>query len=217
MVISGSSDIEAIEVFHTAGTWGAAAKATLVVDNLQYDNGTDLTTLSNNKWASHTILKAPKEQDQFFFVYSQAQYASQADAEAAGPDFGLFIDQATSGLVAVATVVIQKSSANIDTIISHRPFTGQVIGSHLGTSTLQQTYDNSTSPEVLTDTTRGALSIKRGTAADTDVVLEVLNGAGTPVFSVTGEGYSGGTSSYANDIINVFWKRHTDGFESSEA
>ena len=54
--------------------------------------------------------------------------------------------------------------------------------------TLQEAYDDSTSPEILTDATRGGLSVKRGSAADTDIVLEVLNGAGVVAFTVDGNG-----------------------------
>ena len=188
LTIAGSSDIEAIEFYHVAGVWTAGTKATLVCDNTQYDNGTDLTTMSNNKWVSHTLLKSPKDVDEFFLIYSQAEYASQADAEAANPDYGIFVSQAFSGVFAVASIVIQKSSANINSIVDRRPFIGGNVGAVLGTSNLQQTYDNSTSPEILTDATRGALSIKRGSAADTDDVLETLNGSGATKFSVTGEG-----------------------------
>ena len=53
---------------------------------------------------------------------------------------------------------------------------------------LQDAYDDSTTPEITTDATNGALSIKRGSALDTDNVLEVQNGAGTNKFEVTGEG-----------------------------
>lgn len=55
-------------------------------------------------------------------------------------------------------------------------------------STLQNAYDNSTTPEITTDATRGAVSIKRGTAADTDDVFEILNGSGVQKLSITGEG-----------------------------
>lgn len=57
-----------------------------------------------------------------------------------------------------------------------------------GSSTLQDAYDNSTSPEILTDATNGALSVKRGSAADTDNVVEVLNNAGTVTAAIAGDG-----------------------------
>lgn len=55
-------------------------------------------------------------------------------------------------------------------------------------TTLQGAYDNSSQPQITTSTALGSLQIKRGSAADTDIIFEVLNGADASVFSVTGEG-----------------------------
>lgn len=55
---------------------------------------------------------------------------------------------------------------------------------------LQTGYNNSVTPEITTDTTRGALTLKRGSALDADNVLEVKNGAGTTNASITGDGES---------------------------
>ncbi|MCK4500461.1 hypothetical protein KAU11_08180 [Candidatus Babeliales bacterium] len=201
LTISGSSDILAIPIYHVAGSWTTGTDAVLVVDNLQFDNGTDLTTLANNKWASHTLLKSPKEEDNFFFVYSQAEYASQAEAEAAEPSYGVFQSQSFSGLVAVAQLIIQKSATNINQIKDARPFIGGNVGAILGTSNLQQTYDNSTSPEINTDATRGALTVKENTADDTANVYEGKNNASTTTFSVDGNGllFTTGLPTYADD------------------
>ncbi len=58
-----------------------------------------------------------------------------------------------------------------------------------GPSSLQAAYDGSTTnPEILTDGTRGALQIRRGSASDTDSVLEVQTNAGTALFIVRGNG-----------------------------
>jgi hypothetical protein len=62
------------------------------------------------------------------------------------------------------------------------------VGAGGGGSTLQAAYDASTSPEILTDATNGALSVKRGSAADTDNVIEVLNNAGTITAAIAGDG-----------------------------
>ena len=53
---------------------------------------------------------------------------------------------------------------------------------------LQQAYNASINPEILTNATLGALSIRRGSAADTNIVFETQNGAGTNSFTITGEG-----------------------------
>jgi hypothetical protein len=56
------------------------------------------------------------------------------------------------------------------------------------TVTLQDAYDASTSPQILTSTINGALNLKRGSAADTDAVLLVTKGNGDPVAGITGAG-----------------------------
>ena len=55
-----------------------------------------------------------------------------------------------------------------------------------GSGDLQDAYDNG--ELITTDATNGAVTIKRGSALDTDKVLSIENGAGTEVLSVTGEG-----------------------------
>jgi len=56
------------------------------------------------------------------------------------------------------------------------------------TTNLQDAYDNSTDPEILTDATRRALTLKRGSTLDSDAVLEVQNGAGSNTTILTGNG-----------------------------
>jgi hypothetical protein len=53
---------------------------------------------------------------------------------------------------------------------------------------LQNSYNNSSPPEILTAPGLDALILRRGTAADTDNVLVVQNNAGTVKFSITGDG-----------------------------
>ena len=127
------TNIAATKVYHVGGAWTVSAEIDpFIVDNLQYDDGTDLATLGNNKWASHTLLKSPKAGGHYFFVYSQAQYDTEAEALEAGINFGIFIDQGASGLVAIAQIVIQKSAANINNIIDARPRISDGVGGSIG-------------------------------------------------------------------------------------
>ena len=57
-----------------------------------------------------------------------------------------------------------------------------------GAQDLQATYNLSADPEILTDSTRGAVTFRRGSVADTDNVFEVENNAGAKNFQVTGQG-----------------------------
>ena len=53
---------------------------------------------------------------------------------------------------------------------------------------LQTAYNNSTTPEITTDATNGALTVKRGSALDSDNILEGKNGAGDTTSKITGKG-----------------------------
>lgn len=53
---------------------------------------------------------------------------------------------------------------------------------------LQRAYDNSAAPKVITDLTKGAVKLQRGTPLDTDTILEFLDGAGNIRASVSGDG-----------------------------
>jgi hypothetical protein len=55
---------------------------------------------------------------------------------------------------------------------------------------LQSAYNNSLTPEIVTDATRGATTVKIGTGVDTDFTHEGKNQAGTTTFSVDGNGDS---------------------------
>jgi len=183
--ITSDTDISASAAYHISWSWALQTEATLITP-LYYDNWTDIVTLSVNKWASHTLLRTQKEDDNFVLVYSPAVYDSEAEAEAAWIYYWLFIWQA-SWLTAVASIIIKGSSTNIDSIVDRRPF---VWGNNpwvVGTASRQQVRDNSSNPETVTDSTRWAETWKRGSAADTDDVLEVLNGSDVQTFAVTWE------------------------------
>jgi hypothetical protein len=66
-------------------------------------------------------------------------------------------------------------------------------------STLQKSYDNSINPEILTDSTRGAVDFRRGSAADTDGVISVQNNSGTVNFGVKGTGEIQGFLNHTSD------------------
>lgn len=108
-------------------------KRPLVVDAVNYNpSGSGLTPMLNdNKFTVHTILKSPKgvgdtPEGGLFFIYGDIEYATQADALAAvtantAMRWGLFVNQATSGLVPVALVIQQRNAVAVDTIIDKRP------------------------------------------------------------------------------------------------
>jgi len=67
---------------------------------------------------------------------------------------------------------------------------------------LQNCYNNSIPPEILTAPGLDALILRRGTAADTDNVLVVQNNAGTVKFSITGNGVTTAPTVYGSSAAS---------------
>jgi len=120
LAITADTNIEASSVYHVSGAPTVQNRATLVIPKF-YDDGTDIVVLPTAKFASHTLLKSPKEEDLYFLIYGSTIYDSQAEAEAANADYSIFQDQATSGLFKVARFVIKGDSTNIEEIQDERP------------------------------------------------------------------------------------------------
>lgn len=109
------------------------SKQPLVIDNVNYNPaGSNLVSLSTtNKYKIDTILKSPKGPDGvpeggWFLIYGAIEYDTQADALAAVTDgsgirWGLFVNQAVSGLVPLALIVQQRDLTTIDAISDQRP------------------------------------------------------------------------------------------------
>jgi len=81
---------------------------------------------------------------------------------------------------------------------------GEVLGGTggLSTTTLQQAYDNSATPEIVTNSAEGALSIKNGTGGADNVssLLEGQNAAGTTTSFIRADGAFSGTSIYGTGL-----------------
>lgn len=120
MTVTADTDIEASSVYHVAGVPTVQTRATLIVPKF-YDDGTDIVALPSGKFVSHTLLKSPKEEDLFFLMYGAVVYDSQAQAEEANADYGIFQSQTASGLFHVARFVVSGDSTNIEAIQDERP------------------------------------------------------------------------------------------------
>lgn len=136
--------------------------------------------------------------------YGQTVYSTLEGATAAIPreSFSTFQNIAVFGiLIGVISVKHGSTALNSSTQAVFTPaskFGELFVGassSGNSTTTLQQAYDNSVTPEIITNSTLGAFSLKRGSAADTDNVIEIYNSAGTLTFRVRGDG-----AVYANNI-----------------
>ncbi len=178
------------------------------VDTDNYDpNGLGvITSIPGNNYTTHRIWHSPKN-NLLIFQYGQYVYANQATARdeidnetyvvPQGLDFAAY-------LIAVLIVKGAEPDLNEALIVPQGKFSGTGGGGGGSVDTLQTAYNNSTSPEIITDTTRNAVDFRIGTGTDSDDLVTFqqtdgtinawVNGLGDSSFnSVLSNTFSGGT------------------------
>ena len=187
---------------------GAGSASGTDVDVANYDVGGVTTAISPA--TRFSILRVFLFQSNLVAVQrGQATYLSLAEAKAA-IQTEVFVTNSVlvaNGLLR-GFIVAQASATSLSDaakvfFIDAGKFGGSAGVGGLSVSTLQNAYNNSSSPEIVTDATLLGVTIRRGSGADTDVVLEAQNGAGSTTFSVTGEGTVTGLSLKANSSSGV--------------
>jgi hypothetical protein len=164
-----------------------------VIDAANYDLSGTLTAVSpSNRFTIQRIFAFVSQN--IILQYGQNLYASLAAAEIAllTEPFVTEPSIAANGLL-VGYLIVRGNATDLSDTSQAVFFDAGKFGSATGAvtiaSTLQSAYDNSTTnPEILTNTTNGSVNFRRGSAADTDVVVSVQQNSGSDNFTVTGEG-----------------------------
>lgn len=178
---------------------GGATGLVTVLDPTSYDVGGTVTAISTsgdgqgNRSTNVRVFQYPT--GVVNIQYGQTVYSSLANAVAAIPT-ETFIkspnNASTAQLIGVISVRRVATVLNDTTYAVFTPASmlGEIIGGTMGlaTTTLQQAYDNSQTPEIVTDSTRGAVTVKEGTNVSTASALEVQNYAGTVTAYAMGNG-----------------------------
>jgi hypothetical protein len=196
------------------GTGGAVVSAlTDTIETTKYDDGTGtLATIGNNNWGIRWITYIPPA-NLTRVAYGQAEYATMEAAIA-----GLITENpvltasniTSQGTQVRGAIIFKKGATDLSNPAQAIFRNGSTFGmltnsgvSAVALQNLQAVYDTSVSPELITDGTRGALTVKRGSSADTDAIYEGLNGSGATTFSVTGEGVSKSTGIKLNTVLKT--------------
>lgn len=167
-----------------------------LVDPLTYDVAGVNTLIpgSGNRATNQRIWIAPD--GSWAIQFGTVWYPSLTQA-ITGVATEAFVDHPTiaqNKAVLVATISIRKGATDLSDPTHVRFLTASkfgepsIGGAGQSVTSIQQAYNNSLDGTIQTDTTRTAVKFQRGTAVDTDDVLEVLNGAGDQVLGITGEG-----------------------------
>ena len=197
------------------------------VDTQNYDpSGLGvITPLSNpNDITAHRIWFEPIN-NSIVFQFGQYVYASVPDAKAGFDSEDYIVPSGLGEVPYLVAVLITEASAdgsNLDgaTLIPQGKFAGTGGGGGLSVTSLQSAYNNSASPEIVTDSSRNSVDFRAGSGLDTNNLVTFQDDAGDTNAYITGQGnasfnnlsgatiYSGGTDLYdifitTNDITRV--------------
>jgi hypothetical protein len=184
---------------------GGTASNTTFIDPTKYDVGGVITPISGTKATNQRIYLV---QNGIFRVqYGQTEYnqLSAAIEGIATEQFNTFSNFTNNGILIGILSVLSTATDLSDTSKARFFFTskfGETVGAAGGisTTTLQQAYNNSATPEIVTNSAEGALSIKNGTGNADNVtrLLEGLNAAGNETSFIRADGNISGTTLQTN-------------------
>lgn len=198
------------------GSGGWSAVNTTTVDPNNYDNGSGiLQVVPNNKFTIRVVYRFGGS-GVIHMDYGQAVYDNMEKADA-GISALVASDPDTKGFASrIGWIIIQQGTTSLLDDTKYKFVAADLFGVRAATSAptpnLQAGYDASVTPQIVTNTTGGAVAIRRGSAADTDNILVGQNGAGTNTFSVTGNGnVTGGTyNGYVPSLQNPIYYKGKD-------
>jgi hypothetical protein len=158
-----------------------------------WDNGSGTPAAVTNGHFTIQRIYYFNESNSTIIYLGQTQYNTLALADAAVGTEIRVIDDAIAAATLRCSLVIKRNTTDLTNtndvaFFEASKFNASGAGSSSGTTTLQGAYNNSITPEITTNSTLGGLSVQRGSAADTDNIIEGKNGAGTTTFAVDGNG-----------------------------
>lgn len=164
---------------------GGTLTTTTLIDPTKWDNGGVLTTVGGGSNSSTNQRIYLLQDGSFRMQYGQFVYSTLADAiaNASNESFVTFPNFRDNGIL-IGILSVNKNATNL-TDVNQGKFLlvskfGESVGAAggLSTTSLQQAYNNSTSPQIVTNNSLDGLKIKSGTGSDLSPNYVVLNNAG---------------------------------------
>lgn len=198
-IINNAIDTSATGTFRYSFQDSTSSAPTLTdIDPDLFDNGTfpgDLTGISANRWSvtrvflalDNSLILAPPQSGDAGEYKTANEAINAVETEGFVVNGDLIANSVLIGYIAIRGGATNLSIESDAIFYAAGKFGGAVSG---GSSSidLQTTYDNSTSPQIVTDSTRGALVIQVGSGNDTDNLITGLNQTSDVTFSVSGIG-----------------------------
>jgi len=171
------------------------------IDPTKWDVGGAVTNLTGTKATNQRIFLL--QNGTFRVQYGQTQY-NQLSAAIAGIQTETFVTfpNFTNNAILIGILSVLSTATDLSDTSKAQFFFmskfGETVGAAggIGTTTLQQAYDNSSEPEITINSTLDGLSIKNGTgnADNTTALIQGLNSSGVITSFVRADGLFSGSS-----------------------
>lgn len=150
--------------------------------------------LTSNRYTNHRLYYSP-DVDLIILHYGQTSYGSESAALLALETETMDVNPILNIVPLRGWVTIRGGATDLTNLgdavftqASKFGISSPAGGNTSSIVTLQNTYENGAEPEILTNSIRNALTVRRGSAADTDNIYEGQKNDATITFAVTGNG-----------------------------
>ena len=176
---------------------GGTASNTTLIDPTKYDVGGVVTSIPGAGGRSTNQRIYLVQNGVFRVQYGQTFYNSLAAAVAgiATEPYVEFTNFQTNGIL-IGVLSVRKDATDLSDTTKALFFNASKFGDSTGaaggssTTTLQQAYNNSVNPEIITNSILNSFQIRGGTGDDTDKNISIENNAGTQTAYIRGDGKS---------------------------
>jgi len=193
--ITQTLNIVAQKMYNISGQYQLQPETTLVVDIANYDNGTDLALIPNNKYVTHTISRSSRTET-IYFTYGTIVYNKLTDAINANPNLGIFNGDIGSEIEPLSLIIIDQGTASIAEIVDIRNKASKLISS---SSAQDIGWKDNVVPFTLA--IKGASAPSEATDSNGFVRLAFSDGNEVFIDYHVNHDYARGTSAY----IHIHW------------
>ena len=189
---------------------GGTTTAVSLIDGTNYDVNGVITTVPGgvNVSTNQRVYLFPN--GNLVIQYGQTTYTSLTNAVQGvqSESFTVFQNLADSAIL-IGILSIRKGANSLSNSSDAKFIPVSKIGENIGgaagisVTTLQQAYNNSTEPEILTNSTLGGITIKDGTGIADSNQLEIQNSASTTTLFITSNGNLSGNTISANTYLGL--------------
>jgi hypothetical protein len=203
ITISGQSPV----TFQYRTKAGGTYSNTTVIDPGFWDNGGVRTAVEPPSKQATNQRVFLIQNGQFRVQYGQTVYADLPTAISSIQNevFDTFSNFRDNGIL-IGILSVVSNATNLSDPLQAKFLLvskfGETIGAAGGisTTTLQQAYNNSGEPEIITNSTNDGVVFRRGSTSDSDNVLVVQNGSASNTFYVNGDGQTYMSSLHINNL-----------------